>query len=68
MVAERKEWQYDVSCRKCGDTIHSSYSGEYVICRCGAIAVDQTPHYQRFNGEPKDFIMPKEKEDHNNRL
>lgn len=53
-----------VECNKCGDKIHSRYSGEFVTCRCGAISVDQTDYYIRYIGEPQDF----KKEDEQNRV
>lgn len=43
------------TCNKCGDTIKSSYPGEFVSCKCGAISVDQTEHYSRYIGDPQDF-------------
>ena len=49
-----------VGCNKCKDVIFSRYDGEYVTCKCGAIAVDQTPYYTRMIGEKKDFNMLKE--------
>lgn len=48
-------WKTKVQCRQCEDIIYSSYSGEYVTCKCGAISVDQTPCYSRFIGNQKDF-------------
>jgi len=48
-------WNPDVECNKCGDKIHSKYSGEFVTCKCGAISVDQTRYYSRYIGDPKDF-------------
>jgi len=46
----------EVECRKCGDRIKSSYPGEFVTCKCGAIAVDQTEYYTRYIGEYEDFM------------
>lgn len=45
----------EYECAKCGDKIHSRYSGEFVTCKCGAISVDSTPYYTRFIGNPQDF-------------
>jgi len=42
-------------CLKCEDIIKSSYSGEYVTCKCGRISVDQTRYYTRFIGKPSLF-------------
>ena len=44
-------------CNKCCDTIHSSYSGEYVSCKCGKIAVDQTHYYTRIIGNEGDYLV-----------
>ncbi len=44
-----------VTCDKCEDTIVSRYEGEFVICKCGAISVDQTKYYERRLGNPEDF-------------
>ncbi|MGL5715385.1 MAG: DUF7695 domain-containing protein [Paraclostridium sp.] len=44
-----------IKCKKCEDVIWSKYSGEYVRCECGAIAVDQTEFYCRAIGNPKDM-------------
>lgn len=56
-------WQQKYKCVKCGDVIYSKHEGQYVSCKCGAIAVDQTKHYQRRIGETKDFIkIEKEQE------
>ena len=46
-----------LQCTHCGDTIHSSYSGEYVSCKCGAIAVDQTEYYARMIGNEGDYLV-----------
>lgn len=42
-------------CKKCSDVITSEYSGQYVACTCGAIAVDQTEYYSRFIGKLEYF-------------
>ena len=52
-------------CNKCCDTIHSSYSGEYVSCKCGKIGVDQTEHYTRMIGNEGDYLVVN-KEDKDN--
>jgi len=44
-------------CNKCCDTIWSRYSGEYVSCKCGAIAVDQTEFYTRMIGNEGDYLV-----------
>ena len=52
-----KSWQKIIQCRKCKDKIFSRYEGEYRICSCGTIAVDQTQYYTRLIGNINDFIM-----------
>jgi len=44
-----------LQCTHCDDTIHSSYSGEYVSCKCGKIGVDQTHDYVRYIGNKNDY-------------
>ena len=56
MGPKLEKWNSPVQCAKCGDKIHSRYSGEFVSCKCGAISVDQTPEYQRFIGNINDFV------------
>ena len=46
-----------LQCTHCDDTIHSSYSGEYVSCKCGKIAVDQTEYYTRMIGNKGDYLV-----------
>jgi hypothetical protein len=46
-----------LKCTHCDDTIHSSYSGEYVPCRCGKIGVDQTEYYTRIIGNEGDYLV-----------
>lgn len=42
-------------CRKCNTGIYSAYEGQFVSCKCGAISVDQTKHYERYIGNLEDF-------------
>lgn len=44
-----------MKCKKCNDVIHSSYSGEFVSCKCQAVSVDETFWYCRLIGEPADM-------------
>lgn len=48
-------WQKPVRCKKCKDEIYSRWDGEFVRCKCGAIAVDQTPYYARWIGDKDNF-------------
>ncbi len=54
-------WQVDVECALCHDVIYSRYDGEYRKCKCGAIAVDQTPFYARYIGDRTNFIFYRNK-------
>lgn len=60
MTTERQPWQFLTKCKLCEDVIYSRHDGEYRSCKCGAIAVDQTPHYSRFIGEPANFVKVNE--------
>lgn len=55
MSQTKRAWNTPVTCRKCNTTISSSFPGEFVMCKCGAIMVDQTLHYERRMGNPHDF-------------
>lgn len=57
MKVKLEKWQQPVMCRKCCTMIWSDRSGEFVSCECGAIYVDQTPHYARYGGDPGDFVL-----------
>ena len=46
-----------LQCTHCNDIIHSSYSGEYVSCKCGKIGVDQTEFYTRMIGNEGDYLV-----------
>lgn len=52
----------EYQCRKCHTIIKSTYSGEYVSCKCGAIAVDSTEYYTRQIGNREDFLKYNENE------
>ena len=65
MMERNKDWQFDVECNECGDVIYSRYSGELRSCSCGAVIIDQTPHYQRFIGDPKNFKFTMENKNNN---
>lgn len=54
-MIELQEWQHQIRCRKCKDIIYSKFSGQFVQCSCGAIAVDQTPYYSRWIGDAGNF-------------
>lgn len=54
-----------LQCTHCNDTIHSSYSGEYVSCKCGKIGIDQTHHYTRMIGNEGDYLVVKQEDNDN---
>lgn len=52
-MKEPKNWKgnrYKTKC--CDDTVQSQYSGQFVRCKCGQIAIDDTPYYTRTIGNP----------------
>jgi hypothetical protein len=46
-------------CKICGDTVHSKWSGDYVSCKCGQAAIDQTHEYTRLIGNKDDYEVVK---------
>ena len=52
-------------CNKCCDTVHSKWSGDFVGCKCGAIAVDQTEYYTRMIGNEGDYLVVKQEDNDN---
>ena len=46
-------------CKICGDTVHSKWSGDYVSCKCGRAAIDQTHEYTRLIGNKDDYEVVK---------
>lgn len=48
-------------CKKCGDIIEGDKKGTYITCKCKAIAIDETPHYWRINGNKEDFEVIEDK-------
>ena len=55
-----------LQCTHCDDTIHSSYSGEYVSCKCGKIGIDQTEFYIRMIGNEGDYLVVNKTEGNDN--
>ena len=47
-------------CKICGDTVHSKWSGDYVRCKCGRAAIDQTHEYTRVIGSKDDYEVKQE--------
>lgn len=50
-MTKRSFVPFEYECQECKDTIHSSYSGEFVTCSCGKSFVDQTEYYTRLGGD-----------------
>ena len=38
-----------VKCKLCGDIIEGDKKGTYITCKCGNLAIDETPYYCRIN-------------------
>ena len=54
-----------LQCTHCNVIIHSSYSGEYVSCKCGKIGIDQTEFYIRMIGNEGDYLVVKQEDNDN---
>ncbi len=50
-----------LTCTKCGDSIHSPWSGAFVSCSCDAIFIDETPYYYRAGGNIGSFTVELER-------
>lgn len=44
-----------LKCNKCNSIIEGDGKGTYITCECGAIAIDETKHYYKVNGNFEDF-------------
>ena len=44
-----------IKCKHCGEVIEGDKKGTYITCKCGKIAIDETEHYCRINGNREDF-------------
>lgn len=49
-----------IKCKKCGEVIEGDKKGTYIMCKCKAIAIDETPYYWKINGNIEDFEEVKE--------
>jgi hypothetical protein len=48
-------------CKLCGDIIEGDKKGTFITCKCGKLAIDETPYYCRLNFQEKeDFEIIKE--------
>lgn len=52
-----------LQCNKCKDIIEGDNKGTYITCKCGAIAIDETPYYTRYIGNAEDiYLVDEEKQ------
>lgn len=49
-------------CRLCGDIVDGGQKGRLITCRCGAVAIDETPYYCRIIGNIENYEEIKDKE------
>lgn len=47
-------------CKKCNDIIEGDGKGTYIQCECKSCAIDETPWYCRFIGNPKNYVEVQE--------
>lgn len=49
-----------IKCKKCEDIVEDlSNTGEYITCKCGAVALDITEFYCRIIGESNNYeVLP----------
>lgn len=53
-----------IKCKNCGDIIQGDKQGTYIACKCGNVAIDETPYYVRIIGNRDEFeeIIEKDNE------
>lgn len=44
-----------IKCTNCKDIIEGDKKGTYISCKCGLVAIDETPYYVRVIGNQGDF-------------
>lgn len=49
-----------IKCLKCEDIIEGDRKGTFITCKCGACYIDETPHYVRVGGDPKQIEVLEE--------
>lgn len=52
-----------IRCKKCGDIIESKHRHDFVVCKCGAVAVDGGHDYLKRTGNYEDWEELSECED-----
>ena len=45
-----------IQCKKCGEIIESKTVHDFVVCKCGAVAVDGGHDYLRRIGQIEDWV------------
>ncbi len=53
----KEGYRTQVTCTKCGDKLVSKYSGQFSMCSCNLVFVDQTPYYARIGGDPLEMTI-----------
>ena len=64
---KRKLLRNRVKCKKCGATIESRYTHDFVECECRSVFVDGGLDYMRIGGEPDEIEDLSEWEEYNGR-
>jgi len=54
-VANQKQKETYIKCRKCGTEVSTITKGELTPCKCGAISVDGSKDLVRVLGNPEDY-------------
>lgn len=49
-----------VLCKKCGDIIKGDGKGTFIQCKCKSCYIDETKHYCRVGGNPKEIEIIKD--------
>lgn len=51
-----------IKCTNCNEIIEGDRKGTYITCKCGKVAIDETPYYWRIIGNEGDFEVVKDYE------
>lgn len=54
-VADQKQKEIYIKCKKCGTEVSAITRGDLVPCKCGAISVDGSKDLVRVIGQPEDY-------------
>lgn len=57
-----------VKCKHCGQVVESRYTHDFVLCKCGRVAVDGGKEYLRRLGDSNDYTELSEYEESLDRL